>query len=301
MVAFQRLAVEDLLDPYLSFPEATRKAPDTAAFVLALMIIRHFLGDEWILDNLDASSRTVGFMRLYAMEPAQEYIQNWKVIDLAEMLFNLQSILGFEECVTQMRTEALIESSVAELDIGRMLYIYNFDFNFVKRTSVKGADYDLEIKLDRWTVCADFKCKLENTPITANTIIGTLTKVRSQLPSTKPGMLFVKVPQNWMLKYLHAQLMADSARSFFAKGSQRIVSVKFYISPFQVSNGFVSQTHKFKEVANPRNRFDPHRSWELFTRRASTGRPPKMLTAVPRKWLRLVNFPDSIKDYEERR
>ena len=35
MVAFQRLAVEDLLDPYLSFPEATRKAPDTAAFVLA--------------------------------------------------------------------------------------------------------------------------------------------------------------------------------------------------------------------------------------------------------------------------
>lgn len=111
----------------------------------------------------------------------------------------------------------LIESSVAELDIGRMLYIHNFDFNFVKRTSVKGADYDLEIKLDRWTVCADIKCKLENTPITANTIIGTLTKVRSQLPSTKPGMLFVKVPQNWMLKYLHAQLMADSARSFFAK------------------------------------------------------------------------------------
>jgi len=184
---------------------------------LALMIIRHFLGDEWILDNLDASSRTDGFMRLYAMEPAQEYIQNWKVIDLAEMLFNLQSILGFEECVTQMRTEALIESSVAELDIGRMLYIHNFDFNFVKRTSVKGADYDLEIKLDRWTVCADIKCKLENTPITANTIIGTLTKVRSQLPSTKPGMLFVKVPQNWMLKYLHTQLMADSARSFFAK------------------------------------------------------------------------------------
>jgi hypothetical protein len=77
-------------------------------------------------------------------------------------------------------------------------------------------------------------------------------------------MLFVKVPENWMLKYLNAQVMADSARAFFAKGSRRIVS-------------------------------------KLVTRRASTGIPPAMLTAVPRKWLRLVNFSDSIKDYEERR
>ena len=38
MVAFQRLAVEDLLDPYLSFPEATRKAPDTAAFALYWLV-----------------------------------------------------------------------------------------------------------------------------------------------------------------------------------------------------------------------------------------------------------------------
>jgi hypothetical protein len=103
-----------------------------------------------------------------------------------------------------------------------------------------------------------------------------------------------------MNKYLHAQLMADSVRQFFARGSERIVSVKFYIAPFQEKDGDVSQTHKFMELANTRNRFDRHRRWELFTRRGSTGLPPTMLTAMPLKWLRLINFPESIKDYEER-
>ncbi len=148
MAAFQRLAVEDLLTAYLNFPDGGRDAPDTAAFVLALMIIRHFLGNEWIYNNLDVSSRTDGFVRLYSSDPAQEYIQNWKVIDLAEMLFNLQRVPGFEECVTQMRTEALIEASLAELDIGRMLYLRDYEFRFVKRTQVKRSDYDLEIKLE---------------------------------------------------------------------------------------------------------------------------------------------------------
>src|SRR4051812_21154296 len=118
MAAFQRLTVEDLLTAYLSFPEAGRKAPDTVAFVLALMIIQHFLGEEWVHQHLDVSSQTDGFMRLYSSDPAEAYIQNWKVVDLAEMLFNLQRVPGFEECVTQMRTEALIEASLAELDIG---------------------------------------------------------------------------------------------------------------------------------------------------------------------------------------
>jgi hypothetical protein len=300
MAAFGRLTVENLLNTYLEFPDSLKAEPGLASFTLSLAIIRHFLGDAWIIAHLDTSSRTDGFMRLDLRDPIGGYIQRFKVIDLAELLFNLQKIAGFEAFITHMRTEKLIEGTLAELDIGRMLYVHNYSFRFVKRTYVKSADYDLEINLDKWTVCAEVKCKLENTAITSGTVIDALMGGRGQLPRNKPGMLFVKVPQNWMDKYLHAQLMADSARTYFTRGTQRIVSVKFYIAPFHFTNGVLSQTHKFKEVANPRNRFDPHRSWELFTRRASTGIPPTILTTVPRKWLRLINFPDGIKDYEER-
>jgi hypothetical protein len=238
-------------------------------------------------------------MRLDLREPARGAIQRLKVIDLAECLFNLKNCPGVEECIIQIRKEPLIESTLTELQIARMLFVKDYRFRFVKRTYVKGKDYDLEINLDNWLVCADVKCKLEETQISIGTITDTLRDGTRQLPPDKPGMLFVKVPQNWSLKYLHAQLMADAARAFFRRGRTRIVSVKFYLAPFEFRDGIVSQTHQFKEEANPNNKFDVRRSWELFTRRASTGKPPEMMMGPPRKWLRLVNFPDSIKDYEE--
>jgi hypothetical protein len=192
-----------------------------------------------------------------------------------------------------------VEASLAELEIGRMLYVHDYKFQFNERQAVKRRDYDLEIQLDRWSVCADVKCKLEITPITATTIISTLEKGRAQLPDNRPGILFVKVPQKWSNRYLYPQLIADSTRRFFMRGSGRIASVKFYMASLEMGeNGYISQTHKFMEIANPRNRFDRDRSWELFTRRASTGIPPAMATAMPSKWLRLQNFPDSLKDYE---
>src|ERR1700730_12765524 len=202
MAAFQRLAVRDLLIAYLSFPEAIRKAQDTTAFALALMVIRHYLRDEWILAHLDASSRSDGFMRLDLREPIVGYMQRFKVIDLAECLFNLQDSPGFEECITQIRQEPLIEATLAELHVGRMLHVKDYRFRFMKRTFIKGKDYDLEIDVDKWIVCADVKCKLEHTQISAGTITDALRTGSRQLPGNKPGMLFVTVPQNWTLKYL---------------------------------------------------------------------------------------------------
>jgi hypothetical protein len=297
MAPLRVLSVTDLLQLYLSFGEANRKASGAVPFALSVSIIHYFLGAKWIKNHLDTSVLPDGFMRLDLRNPAIGHIQLYKVVDLAELLFNLQGIGGFAACVTHMRTEALVEASLAELDIARMLHVHNYQFNFNEQKGVRGSDYDLEIKLDKWDVCADVKCKIEDTPIGANTIMGSLKKSRTQLPANKPGMLLVKVPQNWMNKYLYAQLMADSARRFLVRDSERIVSVKFYIAPFEEKDGDVSQTHKFMELANTRNRFDRHRKWELFTRRGSTGLPPTMLTAMPPKWLRLMNFPDSINDY----
>jgi hypothetical protein len=242
MAPFRVLSVTDLLQVYLGFGEANRKAPGAVPFALSVAIINYFLGAGWMKDHLDTSVLTDGFMRLDLRNPAIGHIQLYKVVDLAELLFNLQGVGGFAACITHMRTEAQVEARLAELDIARMLYVHNYQFNFNEQKGVRGSDYDLDIKLDKWEVCADVKCKVEDTPIGANTIIGTLKKSRTQLPPNKPGMLLVKVPQNWMNKYLYAQLMADSARQFFARDSERIVSVKFYIAPFQEKDGDVSQS-----------------------------------------------------------
>ena len=163
MAKFGVLTVEDLLQLYLGFGEANTKAAGAVPFAISLAIINHFLGAEWIEEHLDTSARTDGFMRLDLRNPAIGHIQLYKVVDLAELLFNLQGIGGFAACVTHMRTEAQVEASLAELDIARMLYVHNYQFNFNEQKGVRGSDYDLEIKLDKWKVCADVKCKVENT------------------------------------------------------------------------------------------------------------------------------------------
>jgi hypothetical protein len=99
----RRLTVENLLETYLGFGEANTKAPGAAPFALSLAIINHFLGTEWIDNHLDTAAQTSGFMRLDLRNPALGDIQLFKVIDLAELLFNLQQVAGFDVCVTQMQ------------------------------------------------------------------------------------------------------------------------------------------------------------------------------------------------------
>ena len=293
--AVARLTIENLLDTYLGFPPSIREDSSSNTFTLALGIVKYFLGDGWIDKNLNPLVSRPGFLRLNLGDAADVYIQSFKTVDLGELLFNLQHVGGFDECVARMRTEALVESGLAELDFGRMLYINGHDFRFVAPKGQRGDNYDFEIALDRWTICAEVKCKLEETEISAGTVLNVLSHSRDQVPPDKPGVLFIKVPQHWMAKYLYDQLLVETAREFFHKGTQRIVSVKYYIAPYELRDGRLGQGHFFKEVPNPNNRFDRNRSWELFNRyRPARG----AWNAMPRKWLRLVDFPNSLKDYE---
>jgi hypothetical protein len=55
---------------------------------------------------------------------------NARILDLAENLFNLQLVEGFDDRVDQLRTGD-IESTIAEFDLARFLYIHDLAFKFV--------------------------------------------------------------------------------------------------------------------------------------------------------------------------
>jgi hypothetical protein len=82
---------------------------------------------------------------------------------------------GFDSCVDRMKTEEFVESGLAELDFARMLFINDHDFRFAVLKGKRGEDYDFEITVDEWLVCADVKCKLEDTDISENTIRNVLS------------------------------------------------------------------------------------------------------------------------------
>lgn len=295
METINRLTIENLLVTYLQLPQEIRNDAGGSSFTIALGIVKYFLGNDWIEKHINPEIPEKGFVRLAKADDPTGYIQSFRIVDLGELLFNLQHIEGFDACVERMKSGPP-EPSIAELDIGRMLYINNHSFRFIIPTGRKKFDYDFEISFGQWTICADAKCKISNTAISVNTIINTLHEGREQLPANTPGALFVKIPQEWMTTPHYEQMMVESAETFFSRGTGRIVSVKFYIAPFHVQNGFLAQGHRFKEVTNRRNRFDTSKTWNLFTYRPPVG----ALNTMPPKWLRLVDFPNGIKTHEPR-
>jgi hypothetical protein len=61
----------------------------------------------------------------------------YRIMDLAEILFNLQYVQGFDECISRMR-EGDIDGTHAELDLGRMLFLNRIRFRYIIPTGVKG-------------------------------------------------------------------------------------------------------------------------------------------------------------------
>jgi hypothetical protein len=264
MAILPRLTAEDLLARYLEFPENVRHDLGGSSFTISLFVVTYYLGERWVEKHLSPDQPTPGFLRIKTGEQTDEaWIRSFKKVDLAELLYNLQNVEGFNSCVERIKTEQKVESGLAELDFGRMLYINDHRFRFISATGIRGSDYDFEITLGKWVICADVKCKLSDKNISKNIIANELAKSRNQLPSDKPGMFFIKVPQHWMETSLYEQLLIQAAVEFL-QTTRRVVSIKYYIAPFVISNGHLGQGHRFAEIHNPRNRFDSQANWKLF-------------------------------------
>ena len=204
------------------------------------------------------------------------------MIDLAEVVYNLQSVCGFHECIAKMRNGE-IEGPYAELDLGRMLFLNRVPFKFVARQGVKGKDYDLEVEYsDGLVACAEAKCAIESATLSENAVKNKLDAARKQLPSLRPGIIFVKSPQGWMEDQRFLAFLDAATKAFF-NGTKRIASVKFYASPLSVDGGDVKQRHAYKEMSNPHNRFDTKRNWNLFRQ---FDFPPEC-RGMPAHWQRL--------------
>jgi len=153
----------------------------------AAPFLRGFTNSPWTGES--------GYVQLNWNDRSQE--QSYRIVDLAELLINLQHVVGFDDCIKRMELGD-IEATYAELDLGRMLYQSDIDFRFVTTTGTKGDDYDIEIVLkDGTVVCADAKCKIEATQLSERTVVNSLHQARTQFPSDKPSVIFVKMPPRW--------------------------------------------------------------------------------------------------------
>ena len=282
------ITFDDLRKVVAALP-ADMKADDGGRVIgAANAVIVNFLGLDWFVAHIRHDTAGPGFLRLdFSSDPRREATV-FRVVELAENLLNLQHIKGFDACIAQMRAGAeKIESTCAELDVGRFLYIHDVEFRFVVPQLRKRADYDLEVIYPGGLVIpADTKCKFEATAINPDSVRNSLNKARKQLPPDRPGIIFVKVPRTWIDDPTTGRALIAAGREFF-RSSGRVVSVKFYVSVLDTGNGMVLHRHAFRELTNENSRFHGGRNWDLFT----DYEVPASWNGMPPKWQRLFFFP----------
>jgi hypothetical protein len=87
------------------------------------------------------------------------------------------------------------------------------------------------------------------------------------------------MPPKWIHESGVLKMTTGVAQSFL-RGTRRIVSVKFYVSPNSIEGGYMKQQHAYKEISNPDTHFGAAKNWDLFHKsaRKPSGRNPAYLT-----------------------
>lgn len=236
--------------------------PALRALGLANLVLTMFLGQEWVNRYINGAGTPDQFIG-----PPDFSVRYWmRVVNLAEMLFNLQWVSGFEKCLAQL-ANGQIEDTIGEFETGKHLWCCRIPFVFNEPKNRLGFDYDLEVKArDGTWICADTKTKLETTHIRKSSLINSLETARKQLPSDRPGFIFVCVPESWASgEKIDFSLLDESIGEFFAKGSGRIASV--IVHTMFNSQGSIEDLggiSTVKEYPNPRCRFKSAVGWTIF-------------------------------------
>ena len=281
-----RLTVRNLLNSYIAFvsnPEA-RDDPWARPYTLSLAVIRYFLGENWLTEHTEPGVGVRGFLRP-DIEADNHQVQFFKSIDLAELLFNLQHIEGFDGCLARLRGGD-IEPTLAELDAARMLYINDHMFWFIEPQGKQGDDFDFRVILPGLRVAnIEAKCNIETPTVNLKSIENALNKARRQLPSKQPGIVFLKLPPSWIDTPNFAPQAAQIATNVM-RNSSRVVSVKYYVAPFFFQDGWLGQGHRFMEITSPHQHGE---NWDLLKNWIPA---PTALNKLPPKWVRMVFFSD---------
>jgi len=231
----EKLVVEDLQSIVRRVTETFHgKIYDThKLYGLAIATLRHYLGDEWVNQNasalfqqkVDTGNRKGRiFLKTGNVIAEDSFRHELRILQLAESIFNLQSIDGIADRISVIKVGGL-ESTYGELECAAQIKKANMQFRFVTPSGIKGKDYDIEIVPDPDTCLnCELKVTTEEKDLQKSTIVNKLNAARKQLPREQPGIIFVKIPESWLKQTSAQQLLNESIDQFF-RNTNRVVAV----------------------------------------------------------------------------
>jgi len=250
---------------------AKGEGPGTANHHALYYVLAHFLGEAWLHTHVFYGCTRQGYLSMNPTMVDSEFgidkAHTQRVHQLAETLFNLQGVEGLDQRLDTLFSGE-IESTMAELDFGMFLRMQGAAFRYVPTSGVKGQDYDVELLYpDGPIACADSKCKLDGSEFSKVGLLSTLKKARKQMPADRPGIAFVKIPQEWVDREtgeigLSGDL--DSLLEGFFRTTERIVLVALYSRMTTELPEGTAINHVCRQFENRNPRFERAKTWGLF-------------------------------------
>jgi hypothetical protein len=241
-----------------NFPEIPPTA-NAIQYGLAMNVLKEALGSEWVRRNLVDASSTHPFRSVGVTGPEGMKAQA-QTAELGEMVFNLQTVPGFEGRLEALKTNDLT-STLAELYAAKLLVLSELPLSFVEPSGKKGFDYEAKISLPSGhTGTCEVKSKHEDTQLTRNTILNSLKTAGSQAPPDAPLIVFLKIPDHWLIDP-SVKDIAKSATDKFFRDYSRVIAVVFFWEEWPVlPNGFLGHFWKHKEIINEQSRLYDERN-----------------------------------------
>lgn len=169
----------------------------TQVYAASCEVLINLLGTQWVAQHVFGKfPGAAPFFRASSNDEPDQYRHQDRVVALADTLFNLQSVPGFATRLEKLRNGD-VESAVAELEGARLFALSAIPVRFIDETGQRGSDFDLEVTLGSASAACETKCKLETTALSEETIENVLKTARGQLPSDRPGIVFIKIPELW--------------------------------------------------------------------------------------------------------
>jgi hypothetical protein len=278
------MTIQDLRDLGALIPKGLLGDPlGLRTITMCFGVVKRFLGEAWLKEHIVHASASDYLGLDFTSDVAREE-KTWRIVECAEMLFNLQKVEGFDSCIKQLKA-GQIESTYAELETAKWLYVYHVPFRFNVPQGKRGEDYDLNVIFPNVVAAADTKCKFEAAEVDANSVKNSLFDTRDQLPKDRPGIIFVKIPAHWLETPDMMRTIVDITQGYL-RGTGRIVSVKFY-SPLRViENGIVRALFRSREITNAKHRHLATRTdWDIWgSHTAQDGMRP-----LPDNWVSVLH------------
>jgi hypothetical protein len=251
-------------------------APSLVSTALCRKIIGHFLGDDWFLRNAMPDSRVTSFLfPVFDGDEGVAPLYTVRLFSLAECLFHLQYIENAVFPIRSLVNEEQMESAIAELQVGSILFQNRIPFKYIPTSTAPGVSTpDIELRVGSDVAVADVKCKYEGKDYTPGCFKSAFSQARKQIGAGNSGIIFIKVPQKWSWikggELLLLKQAVDEVKGYM-KGTSRVAKTVFYTFYFSreptglhVRNAVVEAPSIRNEPASPWNRI-------LFTGDAEVG------------------------------